>query len=72
MISPSLCKQIIQSRDVNLATLLIQYYDHPDPNSHFHQYEDKLIKDDPRLKGYLKLTEFVTAFGTSHVPGLSG
>jgi hypothetical protein len=63
MISPSLWKQIIQGRDVNLATLHADpILRSPDPNSHCHQHEDKLNVN-PRLKCSLKLATFVNAFG---------
>jgi hypothetical protein len=65
MVSPSLRKAIIQGRDVNLATLLVQYYDHPDTSAHAHchHHEGHQQKDDPNLKKVLRIGQFYTAFG---------
>lgn len=54
LLSSSLRKQIVEGRDVNLATLLIPY--------HKTNNKDK-DKDDIRLKRPLSITEFITAFG---------
>ena len=52
LLSPSLRKSIIEGKDVNLASLLIPYY----------ELETK-DKEDARLKKSLSISEFVTAFG---------
>ncbi|KAJ8315452.1 hypothetical protein KUTeg_007602 [Tegillarca granosa] len=58
-ISPNLRKQIIEGKDVNLATILIPYYTGPDVD------KDKSDKErkDPRLNKTLTITEFIQAFG---------
>jgi hypothetical protein len=47
-------KQIVEGRDVNLATLLIPYYET--------NIKDK-DKDDIRIKRPLSITEVISAFG---------
>jgi hypothetical protein len=54
LLSSSVRKQIVEGRDVNLATLLIPYYET--------NIKDK-DKDDIRIKHPLSITEFITAFG---------
>ena len=54
LMSNTLRKHIIEGRDINLATLLITYYDINN--------KDK-DKEDVRLKRPLSITEFITAFG---------
>lgn len=58
-VHPTLRKQIIEGKDVNLASLLIPYYtgQHSDPSA--------ISKDkpDPRLNHSLTLTQFIQAFG---------
>ena len=53
LLSISVRKQIIEGMDVNLATLLIPYYET--------NIKDK-DKDDIRLKRPLSMTECITAF----------
>ena len=52
LLSPTLRKNIIEGKDVNLASLFIPYYDTSLPD-----------KDDGHLKRSLSITEFITAFG---------
>ena len=60
-VHPTLRKQIIEGKDVNLAALLIPYY----TGSHADSAE--IIKDnvkpDPRLQNSLSLSQFIQAFG---------
>ena len=58
-ISPSLRTAIIAGRDVNLASLLIPYFNGSSDNS----VKDKDEKPDPRLNRSLTLAEFIQAFG---------
>lgn len=55
LMAPSLRRQIIEGRDVNLATLLIPYYE-------LHEHSDK-HRNDIRLRKTLTIGEFITAFG---------
>ena len=50
LVSPALRKSIVEGKDVNLASLLIPYFDTEN-------------KEDLRLRRPLTITEFVTAFG---------
>ncbi|KAK3083306.1 hypothetical protein FSP39_019047 [Pinctada imbricata] len=66
-VSPQLRQQIIQGRDVNLASLLIPYYAGPfvdtlDPNPSTQTCQN--FKSDPRLNKMLSIGEFIQAFGT--------
>lgn len=54
-VSPGLRTRIIQGRDVNVASLLIPYYDVGS--------SDKSTKADPRLNKCLTIGEFIHAFG---------
>ena len=54
LISPSIRKNIVEGKDINLATLLIPYYE-------VHTSEKE--KEDLRLKRNLTIAEFLTAFG---------
>lgn len=58
-VHPTLRKQIIEGKDVNLASLLIPYYtgQHSDPSA------TSKDKPDPRLNHSLTLTQFIQAFG---------
>jgi hypothetical protein len=60
VMSPSSRKQILEGKDVNLATLLLPYYDVPQPTIY---NPDPKPKDDARLKRSLSIGEFITAFG---------
>ena len=54
LLSSSERKQIVEGKDVNLATLLIPYYET--------NIKDK-DKDNIHIKRPLSITEFITAFG---------
>lgn len=58
-IHPTLRKQIIEGKDVNLSALLIPYYTgpHADPSATTKE------KPDPRLNNTLTLPQFIQAFG---------
>ena len=56
LISPSIRKNIVEGKDINLATLLIPYYE-------VHTSEKEKEKEDLRLKRNLTIAEFLTAFG---------
>lgn len=60
-VHPTLRKQIVEGKDVNLAALLIPYYTgrHAD-SSEIVKNKDKL---DPRLQNKLNLPQFIQAFG---------
>jgi hypothetical protein len=59
-ISNSLRKQIIQGKDVNLATLITPYYDSTPSTCHGHEYQ----KEDQRIKNQsLNFKQFIQAFG---------
>lgn len=60
LLSTSMRKQIIEGKDVNLASLLIPYYDVPDASLSDCKH-DKV--PDARLKRPLSISEFITAFG---------
>lgn len=57
LISNSLRKQILEGKDVNLASLLIPYYEIRESE------KEKTEKEDSRLKRNLTIAEFLTAFG---------
>ena len=57
LVSESLRKRIIEGKDINLASLLIPYFEIDLATS------DKKEKFDMRLKRSLSITEFITAFG---------
>ena len=57
LVSTSLRKQIQEGRDVNLASLLIPYFEVKTSDN------EKESKEDTRLKRSLSITEFITAFG---------
>ena len=57
LIADSVRKQIIEGKDVNLACLLIPFYEIPANDD-----KAKLVQD-TRLKRTLSITEFITAFG---------
>ena len=57
-VSPSLRRQIIEGKDINLASLLIPYYTGPN----LCDTTDK-SKPDPRLQKILTIGEFIQAFG---------
>ena len=59
LMAPSIRKSIIEGKDVNLASLLIPYYDLA---SNKPDGEGKL-QEDVRLKRLFSLSEFITAFG---------
>jgi hypothetical protein len=67
IISPTLQKQIIEGRDVNLAALLMQDYESVQTASSLYTSSGLEInlpgKKDPRLHKSLPLKEFVCAFG---------
>lgn len=52
-ISPVLRQNILASKDINLASLLIPYY----------AYDNSESRPDPRLNRSLTLAEFIQAFG---------
>uniref|UniRef100_A0A8W8L8Q0 C3H1-type domain-containing protein n=1 Tax=Magallana gigas TaxID=29159 RepID=A0A8W8L8Q0_MAGGI len=56
LISPSLRKNIVEGKDVNLASLLIPYFE-------VRPSEKEKEKDDYRLKRNLTISEFLTSFG---------
>lgn len=57
LISNSIRKQILEGKDVNLASLLIPYYEIRESE------KEKTEKEDSRLKRNLTIAEFLTAFG---------
>jgi hypothetical protein len=60
-VSSSLRRQITEGKDVNLAALLIPYFDAPTASPCHH--DQGRGRDDPRLKKALTIAEYVTAFG---------
>jgi hypothetical protein len=62
LVSQSLRRQILDGKDVNLASLLIPYYEVPQQLP-FPGMEDIKPKEDIRLKRSLSIAEFITAFG---------
>lgn len=56
LISPLLRKNIVEGKDVNLASLFIPYFE-------VRSSEKEKEKDDYRLKRNLTITEFLTSFG---------
>ena len=60
-VHPTLKKQIIEGKDVNLAALLIPFYSgqHSDTSFNTNNYKDK---PDPRLNTSLTLAQFIQAF----------
>ena len=61
-VSPHLRKNILEGKDVNLASLLIPQYSGPSPM--YTSTGEKYDKPDPRLNRNLSITEFMQAFGT--------
>jgi hypothetical protein len=64
-VSPNLQKQIIESKDINLASLLMHNYECPQKLSiSTESLEVQLSgKPDPRLNRSLSISEFLKAFG---------
>lgn len=58
-VHPSLRKQIVEGKDVNLASLLIPYY----TGTHSDASVSSKEKPDPRLNQDLSLPQFIQAFG---------
>lgn len=60
-VHPTLRKQIVEGKDINLAALLIPYY------TGYHADSSELVKEkdkpDPRLQNSLTLPQFIQAFG---------
>ncbi|CAC5419421.1 unnamed protein product [Mytilus coruscus] len=65
IISPTLQKQIIEGKDINLASLLIPKYECPQTNNILANGIELYVsgKPDPRLNRKLFLQEFIRAFG---------
>ena len=65
IISPILQKQIIEGKDINLASLLIPKYECPQTNNILANGIELNVsgKPDPRLNRKLSLQEFIRAFG---------
>ena len=65
IISPSIQKQIIEGKDVNLASLLIPNYECPQTNTILANGIEFNVsgRPDPRLNRKLSLQEFIKAFG---------
>ena len=65
IVSPHLQKQIIEGKDINLASLLINYYEcHQKRSISTESLEVQLSgKPDPRLNRSLSISEFLKAFG---------
>ena len=61
-VSPHLRKNILEGKEVNLASLLIPQYSGPSPM--FTSSGEKYDKPDPKLNRNLSITEFMQAFGT--------
>ena len=64
-VSPTIRRQIIEGKDINLSVLLIPYYTGPMSNDEKSDtYYCSNRKPDPRLNKCLNISEFIQAFGT--------
>ena len=63
--SPNLQKQIIERKDINLASLLVHNYECPQQRSISTESLEVQLrgKPDPRLNRSLSISEFLKAFG---------
>jgi hypothetical protein len=67
IVSPNLQKQIIEGKEINLASLLIHNYEYPKKRSISTESVEVQLsgKADPRLNRSLSISEFLKAFGNT-------